>query len=97
MIEAKEQKDRSVSDVLLSIVGNVQEIVGSELRLAKAEIKEEVGKATATSKLLAVGAITVLFAVLFLLLAIASGLTLLVPVWASALIVAALLAVGGHR
>ena len=34
-------EERSVSDVLRDILGNLQDIVGSEVRLAKAEVKTE--------------------------------------------------------
>ena len=34
--------DRSFSDVLQDIIGNVQEMVRSEVRLAKTEIREQV-------------------------------------------------------
>jgi hypothetical protein len=36
--------DRSLSDVLQDIIRNVQEIVRSEVRLAKTEIREEAAK-----------------------------------------------------
>ena len=36
--------DRSVSDVLQDIFGNVQEIVRSEVRLARAEIRPRLRK-----------------------------------------------------
>jgi uncharacterized membrane protein YqjE len=85
--------ERSFSDVIRDIVGNVQEIVRSEVRLAKTEILEEAAKVKSSTVLLGVGAITAIFAILFLLLAIVYGLALVVPSWAAAVIVGVALAV----
>jgi uncharacterized membrane protein YqjE len=85
--------DRSFSDVLQSIVGNIQEIVRAELRLAKTEIREEAVKAKSASIFLGTGAAIAVFATLFLLLAIIYALALVIPIWAAALIVGAALAV----
>jgi uncharacterized membrane protein YqjE len=85
--------DRSFSELLQGIIHNVQDIVRSEVRLAKTEIREEAIKAKASLLLLGAGAVTGLFAILFLLLMIVSALALIVPNWAAALIVAVALAV----
>jgi len=80
--------DRSFSDILQSIVRNVQEIVRSEVRLAKIEIREEAVKAKSASLFLGTGAVIAIFAILFLLLTIIYALALVIPIWAAALIVA---------
>ena len=85
--------DRSLSDILQDTIRNVQEIMRSEVRLAKTEIREEAAKAKASTLLLGAGAITAIFAVLFLLLAGVYALALVIPLWAAALIVGAALAV----
>ena len=85
--------DRPLSDVLQSIVRNVQEIVRSEVRLAKTEIREEAVKAKSAALFLGVGAVIAIFAVLFLLLTILYVLALVMPSWAAAVIMGALLAV----
>jgi uncharacterized membrane protein YqjE len=85
--------DRSFSDLLRDIIRNVQEIVRSEVRLAKIEIREEAIKTKASLVLLGAGALTGFFAILFLLLMIASALALVMPNWAAALVVGAALAV----
>ena len=85
--------DRSFSDLLQDIIRNVQEIVRSEVRLAKTEIREEAVKTKASLVLLGAGALTGFFAILFLLLMIASALALVMPNWAAALVVGAALAV----
>jgi uncharacterized membrane protein YqjE len=79
--------DRSFSDVLQSIVRNVQEIVRSEVRLAKTEIREEAVKAKTALLFLGAGAVSAIFAILFLLVTIVYALTLIMPSWAAALIV----------
>lgn len=85
--------DRSFSELLQGIIHNVQDIVRSEVRLAKTEIREEAIKAKASLIMLGAGAVTGLFAILFLLLMIVSALALILPNWAAALVVAAALAV----
>ena len=86
-------KDRSLSDILQDTIRNVQEIVRSEVRLAQIEIWEEVAKAKSSTLLLGAGAVTAIFAVLFLLLTAVYALALVMPSWAAALIVGAALAV----
>ena len=85
--------DRSLSDVFQDIIRNVQEIVRSEVRLAKTEIREEAVKAKSSMLLLGVGGVTALFAMLFLLVTIVYALALVMPSWAAALIVGTVLAV----
>lgn len=69
-------------------MGNVQDIVRSELRLAKSELTEEAGKARHGAVLCAIGALMLMFSALFVLLATVYGLRLVLPAWAAALIVA---------
>ena len=85
--------DRSLSGVFQDIIRNVQEIVRSEVRLAKTEILEEAAKAKSSTLLLGAGAVTAMFAIFFLLLMIVYALALVVPRWTAALIVGAALAV----
>ena len=85
--------DRSISSVLRDIVGNVQDIVRSELRLEKIEIGEEITKAKAAGILLALGAAAGFLAAVFVLLAVLFGLTLVIPNWAAALTVAVIMGV----
>jgi uncharacterized membrane protein YqjE len=86
------ERERSFSEVLQDIVGNVQEIVRSEVRLAVTEIREEVAKAKSSALLLGAGAVTGCFAILFLLYAAATLLSLIMPLWAALLVVAIVLA-----
>lgn len=85
------KSDRSFSEILQDILRNLQSIVRSEVRLAKAEVREEITKAKPAILLLAVAAVSGSFGALFLLLTIMFALALVLPAWASALIVAAVL------
>jgi uncharacterized membrane protein YqjE len=81
--------ERSISTVLHDIVGNIQDIVRSEVRLAKTELTEELGKSRSAGMLLGVGGLLLTFSTLFFLLAIVYALRLVMPAWAAALIVGA--------
>lgn len=81
--------NRTISTVLSDIVGNVQDIVRSELRLAKTEITEELAKARSAGILIGTGALMLVFSTLFLLLAAVYALSNFMPGWAAAVIVAA--------
>lgn len=80
---------RSISTVVHDVVGNVQDIVRSEMRLAKTEITEEFGKARGAGLLCAIGGILAIFSALFVLLAVVYSLSVVMPAWAAALIVGA--------
>lgn len=84
--------DRALSDVLQDIVRNVQEIIRSEVSLAKAEIREEASKAFSATMWTVAGALAALFAGLFLLWTIVFALSLMLPMWGAALVVTAVLA-----
>jgi uncharacterized membrane protein YqjE len=79
--------DRPISAVLQDIVGNVQNIIRAEVRLAKTELTEELAKSRSAAVLLAAGALTLMFSALFVLLAIVYALSLVMPAWAAALVV----------
>lgn len=85
--------DRSISEVLRDIVGNIQDIVRSEVRLAKTEVREEIVKAKAATVITAAGGVCAVFASFFVLLATVYGLTRVMPDWAAALTIAAALAI----
>lgn len=87
--------ERSITDVLQDIVGNVQDIVRSEVRLAKSEMVVELTKVKTAAPMLIVGSVASLLAALFLTWTIVYALAFVVPMWAAALIVAALLAIVG--
>jgi uncharacterized membrane protein YqjE len=86
---------RSISSVLRDIVQNIQDIVRSELRLAKTELAEQATKAKGAGLRLAAAAVCGFFAMFFILLGAVFALSIVVPNWAAATIVAVLMAVAG--
>jgi uncharacterized membrane protein YqjE len=80
---------RSITTILTDIVGNVQQIVRAEIRLATLEVRQEVGKARRSASLLIIGSAIAVLALAFGLLACVYLLTTVVAPWAAALIVAA--------
>ena len=80
---------RSIPEILQDVLTNIQDIVRAEVRLAKAELGEELNRARSGGLLIGVGAVAAIFSSLFLLLACVYALGLVMPNWAAALIVAA--------
>lgn len=87
--------DRSLSDVLQDILANVQEILRSEIRLARTEIREEATRAVSSVLWLAAGAVVALSSWIFLLWTVAYALAAVVPMWAATLITAAAMTMTG--
>lgn len=87
--------ERSVSDVLQDILRNVQDMLRSEVRLAKAEIRREATQAISPALWVTFGVVGVLSAWMFLLWTAAYALTAVVPMWAATLVVAAAMAGAG--
>lgn len=80
--------DRPISAVLHDIVGNVQDIVRSEMRLARTEVADDLARMRIGAVLAGTGVIMLVLTVVFVLLAIVYALSAVVPAWAAALIVA---------
>ena len=80
--------ERSVADVFKDIVRNLQDIMRAEVRLAKTELRNEIGRFQGGALALGIGALASVFALLFVLLAAATGLAEVVPYWAASLVVA---------
>ncbi len=81
------QNGRSMSEILQNIIADVQEIVRSEFRLAKAEVQEETAKVARSGIPLIVGLLLGLYALGFILLAAVHALSIVVAAWLAALIV----------
>ena len=81
-------RERPMAEVFRDIIGNVQEMVRSEVRLARVEIKDEASKTARAGAMLAAGAVLAMIAGVFLLVCLAQLLDLIMPDWAAALIVA---------
>ena len=80
--------DRPIAQVLSDIAGNVQHIVRAEMRLAKAELKQDVALLKRGALFVAVGAVTGILGLALLCLAAVYALASTMPAWAAALIVA---------
>jgi len=79
-----ESRGRNAAEVLKDIVENVQEIIRAEVRLAKAETREEAAKAWRAARLLLMGAVLGFFALGFVLTTVALLLALAMPAWVAA-------------
>ena len=96
--------DRSVADVVQDILRNLQEMVRSEVRLAKVEIRDEARRAMSSGIWLAAGVVGALSAWIFLLWTVAYLLATRMSMWAATLMVAvvmgcvaSVLIIGGIR
>ncbi len=88
-----EAGDRSLASILLSVIRNVEQIVQSEIRLAKAEMRIEFGKAGQAAKLLGLGLLLAILAAACLCLACVYLLATVLAFWIAALIVAVTLSI----
>jgi Putative Actinobacterial Holin-X, holin superfamily III len=80
--------ERSIASLLKDIVGNVQQIIRAEVRLAKVEVAGELVKARRAMVLLAIGGLFGAATLAFLLLAAMYALAHVVPPWVAAALVA---------
>ena len=85
--------DRSLGTVVRDIGGNVDRIVRAELNHALAEVRGRLDAAGDASRPLIAGAICAALAAGFLLLSIMFGLSIVMPQWLAALVVAVAAAV----
>jgi uncharacterized membrane protein YqjE len=85
--------DRSLSTVLGDIVGNIQQIIRAEIRLAKAEVSDEAAKARRGAILLGAGALIGMLALGAIVLACIYALSIFVAPWLAALIVGIVFAI----
>jgi uncharacterized membrane protein YqjE len=87
------QTQRTFPEVLQDIAGNLQEIVRSEFRLAKTEVREAADRAARPTAIFMSGLAVGLYGTGFLLLAAVYGLATVIAVWLAALVVGGLLAI----
>lgn len=85
--------ERSIADILKDIGGSLQQIVRSEISLAKIELSESMRRARRAGITLAAGAILAIFAIGFVLLTVLFALEITLPAWLAALIVSVLVAI----
>jgi len=79
-------RERPLTEIFRDIIGNVQEMVRSEIRLARVELREETSKTARAGAMLGAGAVLAMIAGVFLLVCIAQLLDMVMPDWAAALI-----------
>ena len=86
------QMQRTVPELLGNIVDNIQQIIRSEFRLAKAELQEKASRASKPATTLGVGFWLGLYGLGFLLLAAVYALSMVMAAGLAALIVGGVLA-----
>lgn len=85
--------ERSIGEILKEIVANTQDLIRTEIRLAKIELSEEGKKAIQASAMLVFGAVCGLLAFAFLCVTAMFALELVMPAWAAALVVGLILCI----
>lgn len=94
--EGPEPSDRSIKEIIDAIRPQLQELVDKQVELARTELAPVSKKAGMAAGLVAAGAVFMLVFLIFISLTGVYALSLLLPLWASALIVSAiLLLIGG--
>jgi len=91
---AADLNQRSIGDVLKDIAASIQEIVRSEIKLAKVELTDRARRVRSSAVILGGGALFGIYGIAFILLAIMFALEIVLPAWLSALIVGALTLIG---
>ncbi|MGB6605210.1 MAG: phage holin family protein [Steroidobacteraceae bacterium] len=82
---------RAIADVLVDIGRNAQDLLRAEIRLAQSEVREQLIGAQSTVVLVVVGVAGAVLSGFFLLLAALFALRFVMPAWAAALCVTAVL------
>jgi uncharacterized integral membrane protein len=93
--EGPEPSDRSIKEIIDALRPQLQVLVNKQVELAKTELAPVGKKAGMATGLLAAGAVFMLVFLIFLSLTGVYALSLLLPLWASALIVSVILLVIG--
>ena len=91
------ETDASIGGLVRSALNDVRDLVREELALARAELSQEIGKASSAAMKFSIAGVALLLAVICFTIALALGLSALFdwPAWAGFAIVAMALAIGG--
>jgi Putative Actinobacterial Holin-X, holin superfamily III len=82
---------RSTGDILRDVVRDVQDLLHSEVRLVKAEVSEQAGRARSSGGFIGGAVVTGLLASMCFAAACIALLAMAIPIWAGAMIMAFLL------
>jgi hypothetical protein len=85
--------ERSAGDIVQSVMRDVGEVVRGEVRLARAEVTEKVSQAGKAAGMFGGAAVCGLLGAAALVAAAIAGLAIVLPLWASAAILAVILLV----
>lgn len=88
-------EERALSQVLQDILRNLQEIVRSEVRLARVEIREDLKQAAYSGAWIAAGVVGALSAWILLLWTLVYALATTMSMWLATLLVAVVAALAG--
>lgn len=89
------EPERSTTEVLKDIVEHSQELIRSEIRLARVEIREEIAKATKAGSMMGAGGVIALYGLGFFIGFIVAVIAIAIPMWASLLAVSGFLLIVG--
>ena len=85
------QSERPLKEVVSEFLDQGKQLLRAELKLARTELRAEAKKATAGSGMLAAGGVVLLLGAIALVAFLVIALDLVLPLWASALLVTVLL------
>jgi uncharacterized membrane protein YqjE len=93
-----EYVQESIGSLIRGILTDMQTLIREEIALARAEIREQAGRARAAALSFGIAVAALAFGAIFLLVAIALGIAYLLgwPAWTGFLIMALLLCIGGY-
>src|SRR5689334_17841654 len=86
-----EERERSAGEILRDLARDLQELLRSEVRLAKAEVGEQVDRAKGAAGMIGGAAVAGLMAGMCIVATCIAALALVMPVWLAALIMGVLL------
>ncbi len=92
-----QESETSFASLLSSALNDVRDLFRQEISLARYEVKEEIGRASSAGIALGASVLVLLFAALFLLTALSTGIAVLIgwQAWAGFLVVGIALAIIG--
>ena len=93
-VEPKQTADPSIGELMSQLSTQVSRLIRDELRLAEKEFQQSARHAGIGAGLFSVAGLLAFFGAAALVAAATAGLSLVLPVWAAALIVAAALFIG---